>query len=191
MIKELPPDTAPAGTTPWSWHWKYGPGTFLFEDAGIYVVPIEPRYHERLFPDLSEQMALFAPEPCGNSIKKAYLCHAACRSIRQGDILLFYRSQDTSAITCVGVAEDATVHTDSQAIAQSVGSRTVYSYSEIEGLAKQGVLTIRFRYARGIQNPINLTDLVANSLLNGAPQSISQIPKEKISWLKTRIQLKY
>ena len=191
MIKELPPVPPPTGIAPWSWHLKYGPGTFLLEGAGVYVVPIEPKFHERLFPDLCEQLPLFAPEPCGNSIKKAYLCHAACRTIRQGDILLFYRSHDTRAITCVGVAEDATVHGDSQTIAQSVGSRTVYSYSEIEGLAKQEVLTIRFRYAGGIHTPITFADLVAGGLLNGPPQSISQIPKEKISWLKTNIQLKY
>ena len=191
MIKELPPDTPPPGTNPWSWHLKYGPGTFHFEGAGVYVVPIEPKFHERLFPDLREQLQLFAPEPCGNSIKKAYLCHAACRTISRGDILLFYRSHDTKAVTCIGVAEDATVHSDSHTIAQSVGSRTVYSFSEIEGLAKKAVLTVRFRYVGGILNPIALSELETNMLLNGPPQSISRIPTEKVSWLKTHIRLKY
>ena len=45
----------------------------------------------------------------GNAIKKAYLCNAKTKQMAEGDIVLFYRSVDVSAITSLGVVEEVEV----------------------------------------------------------------------------------
>ena len=73
----------------------------------IYI-PIRPQYHEDLFPDFSSMKgSLFEKDQSlyscqGNTIKKAYLCHSRIKSIRKGDIVLFYRSKDRKSIQCMG-----------------------------------------------------------------------------------------
>ena len=73
---------------------------------------------------------------------------------------------------------------DATEIAEFAGQRTVYSYSEIEELARQEVLTILFRQDRLLDTPWPLDDLIGARILNAAPQSITQIhDKEAIEWI--------
>ena len=80
----------------------------------IYI-PIRPQYHEDLLPDFSSmQGSLFEKDQSlyscqGNTIKKAYLCHSRIKSIRKGDIVLFYRSKDRKSIQCMGYSRGYSV----------------------------------------------------------------------------------
>jgi len=68
-----------------------------------FLVPIRPDYHERMFLGFKQQLTL--PEMLGeleipgNAIDKAYLSNFIIRKIQQGDLILFYRSQDIQKIT--------------------------------------------------------------------------------------------
>ncbi len=87
----------------------YYPCFYDGADVSKFVVPVQPQYHERLFPSWSgDQLMLdFEREmlPEGNAITKAYLCNSRIGSIQRGDLFLFYRSRDTSAITSIGIVE--------------------------------------------------------------------------------------
>ena len=77
---------------------------------------------------------------------------------------------------------------DATTIAGFAGQRTVYTYSEIEELARQEVLTILFRQDRLLDKPWPLDDLIVARILNAAPQSITQIhDKEAIEWINRQL----
>ncbi len=154
----------------------------LYKDSdGVrkFVVPVVPEYHSRLFPDyknrqmvLSEYIEMNIP---GNAIKKAYLCHAKIKSLKAGDVLLFYRSHDQSKLTSLGIVERATILKDARSIVLEVGKRTVYSYDEIEKMATKSVLVILFRHQFNLPKSLNLATLRSLGILKGQPQSIVEI----------------
>ena len=106
----------------------------------MFVVPIQPKYLGRLFPDVDPQCGLSPGETAyGNSILKAYLCHAPLRQLKPGHVLLFYRSQSRQA-RAVGVVEETLVSESAEAASHLVGRRTVYDYATIRRVlrARQG-----------------------------------------------------
>ena len=104
-----------------------------------------------------------------------------------GSTLLFYRSGDAHAITCVGVLEAAARSGDAAELAALVGKRTVYSLEQIEVLARKPTLALLFRQDRLLARPIALADAEASQLLSGPPQSISAVRGEGFEWLARRI----
>ena len=118
--------------------------SLLYLFSQVFMVPIRPEYHNRLFTMsarqtfLSEYFGDIIVE--GNTIKKAYLCGSKIKKIRPGDILVFYQSRSVKAATAVGVVEK--VHTrliDPDKILQYVIRRTVYSYEETKEMSKKPI----------------------------------------------------
>ena len=141
-----------------------------------------------MFPELESQTALFDdPRPCGNSIKKAYLCHSRITQLNEGDNILFYRSRDVSALTALGIIEGWIRARTPNIIAPFVGTRTVYKYSEIEAMCEKPVLAIKFRYVCSIQNKISLKELKENGIIGGQPQSVTLVDEKGKEWLRRRI----
>jgi ribosomal protein S18 acetylase RimI-like enzyme len=184
-----------------AYHSTFGPPAVKLVEGGVFLVPILPRYHNLLFPDAEGQQEpeaqlelelglppRDAPEPYGNALRKAYLCHSPNRRLRPGSTLLFYRSRDAKAVTCVGVVEDTLVSTTSEDVVAFVGQRTVYSARDIQGMCKRGpVLAVLFRQDRLLPTPIPREELVSEGVVTQAPQSISRVPLEVIPWLEGRI----
>ncbi len=172
---------------PLDFHIRFGPRIAVFQGNSTFIIPIKPQYHKVLFPELEDQRSLFHPDrPCGNSIKKAYLCHSSIKQIKPGDNVFFYRSHDVSGITALGVVEDTLRSDDPNALARYVGSRTVYRYRDIVQLCRKPTLAIKFRFVKGLR-PIFFGEMQANSVLKGVPQSISRIHKEGVKWIKAKI----
>lgn len=173
---------------PFDFHVRYGPRVTSFCNNSTFVVPIQPKYHGILFPELQSQRSLF-PEvkPCGNSIRKAYLSHSQTTKIKKGDNLVFYRSRDLKAVTCIGIAEDTFRSDSAIEIAKYVGNRTVYSYSVIEAMCEKRVLAVKFRLVKPLKQFINLEALRNHGIVNGQPQSITEISSNSIEWLKLQI----
>ncbi len=168
---------------------RYGPYAVKIESAPCYVVPIKPEYHRLLFPEAERQLSLRAgEEPCGNSIRKAYLSHAGIRTIPIGASLLFYRSEDLQSVTSLAVVEDTMVSSSPTVIARFVGKRTVYRFDSIRDLCQREVLAILFRQARTLRNPISLDQLIGNECIKAAPQSIMEIRREAMRWLQNRLE---
>ena len=170
--------------TPMDFHRRYGPRFLKMDGAQSYVVPIKPEFHALLFPDAEEQLSLSAgAHPFGNSIRKAYLCHAQVRQVQPGDVLLFYRSHQGQGVRIVGVAEDTLVSDNAATIARFVGTRTVYSYKQIQEMAAKPVLVILFRQARILTPAVPLKDLRSNGVVRGVPQSIVAAQEEARPYL--------
>lgn len=117
-----------------------------------FIIPIQPQYHEDLFPDLSSMKgSLFESDQNlyssqGNTIKKAYLCHSNTKSLKKGDIALFYRSSDRKSIQCMGIVEDAFISDNVEEVFPKIAKRTVYTHSDLERILTQKTLVILFRF---------------------------------------------
>ncbi len=152
------------------------------QEVKKFIVPIWPQYHEKLFLDNKRQSTLdehnnrFIVE--GNAIKKAYLSHSNTKKISSGDLLLFYRSRDLKAITCIGVVEKIVPDLiDADDITREVGKRTVYSPKEINDFAnnESPTLVLLFIFSRWLPKTVNFTKLIDMNVLSGAPQTIQEI----------------
>lgn len=150
-----------------------------------FLVPIQQEFHRILFPDYRAlQSQLFAPQgSVGNAIKLAYLCHAASKQIRPGDVLLFYRSEDEQAVTSLGVVDQFAVLSDAASIAAMVSRRTVYSIEEIRNMANRPTKVILFRLLKHFPAPPSLKRLLDDGVVAGNIQSITKISDEAFSRL--------
>ncbi|WP_244940122.1 GNAT family N-acetyltransferase [Herbaspirillum seropedicae] len=142
-----------------------------------FLVPIQPPYHDMLFPDyMPAQPRLFTPTgSVGNAIKLAYLCHAQTNAIRDGDILLFYRSEDERVVTSIGVVERFAISSDGAEIASLVSRRTVYGIEEIDELSKKPTKVILFRLVGHFPNVVSYDRLVLDNVVTGNIQSIRKV----------------
>ncbi len=170
-------------------HVRFGPPALKAPDSPMAIIPIRPEFHRMLFPELETQQAIVGPGPFGNAIRKAYLSNGQIRSLRPGDVLLFYRSTDARAVTTVGIAERILVSDDPVEINRFVGGRTVYSADEVHALAQRDVVGILFRQDRSLEDPISIHELIDAGALRGAPQTISRTLPEAQEWLLARIGL--
>jgi len=164
-----------------------------FDDASQiskFVVPVRSDFHGRLFPDLVRNTRLDefdSPHLSeGNAIKKAYICRAQARTIRIGDILLFYQSRKLQGIQPIGIVESIDHNLlNSQEVFSLIRKRTVYTMKEIEEMVQKGPVTVLlFRYQTHFPSRINLVTLEKTGILNGPPQSITKLDENAYQKLK-------
>jgi hypothetical protein len=194
VTKSLRPPADATAHSDLEHHVLFGPPALLCRQ-GIFAVPIEPRWHDQLFPEQasrhqSAQLALFGmgeeqTHPWGNAIRKAYLCNASTNQVAAGDVLLFYRSSD-QRFSAVGIVEDVLRSDVATEVMQFVGRRTVYTPSEITAMARRarGVLALRFRQDRFLEPPITLADMQMAGALRSWPQSITRIRQQGVPWVR-------
>jgi len=183
-LKRHPIDPPTLDKPPFEYLRSYFPHISPDGKVDAYVVPIQPRYHDILFPDFegqsTKQVELFRHENyAGNAIKMAYLCKAQTKAMQPGDVLLFYRSVDERALTSIGVVESYETLADAESIVARVKRRTVYTLAQIEGMAQQPTKVILFRLVRHLPRPLPLSELLQMSVLKGQPQSITKISHAK------------
>lgn len=167
---------------------RYGPFALKTQGVDSYIVPIQPRYHRLLFPEIEKQMELQpGNRPFGNSIRKGYLSNAQIRSIKPGSNIFFYRSADMNSVIVIGVVEGTLISPSPIEIARYVGKRTVYAFSDIEKMCKHEVLAILFRQSRILKKPITIKELKENGVVLAAPQSIMTVQEEASEWIQNRI----
>ncbi|MBO0843882.1 MAG: GNAT family N-acetyltransferase [Nocardioides sp.] len=200
LAKSLRPFTESHGAdlSDLEYHIRFGPPALRCSQQ-VFVVPIEPRWHDQLFPERaprrrSEQLELFplgspVTHPWGNALRKAYLCNSPTNQIELGDVLLFYRSQDAQAISAIGIVEDALRSVDPDEVVKFVGRRTVYSPAEIARMTRsvRGVLAIRFRQDRFVEPPWTYDALRVAGVLGGRPQSITKLDGAGAGWVRERL----
>jgi hypothetical protein len=156
-----------------------------------WIIPIRPEFHQKLFTDVERRQTTLAEHGGGflvegNAIKKAYLCNAKTKQMAEGDIALFYRSVDASAITSLGVVEEVyTGISDNTQILRLVGKRTVYSPEEIERFDKPLTIVL-FRHITHLGAPLVLDILKDLGVLKTAPMTINNIPDDKYRIIKSQ-----
>ncbi len=163
---------------------------YFQDDASVqkFIVPIQPKYHEDLFPDFSNlKGSLFESDQnlysCqGNTIKKAYLCHSKIKSIKKGDVLLFYRSHDRKSIQCMGIVEDVFFSESIDEVFPLISKRTVYSYSNLIEILKQKTLIVLFRFI-ALDKEITFKSMISVGI-KGNVQSIRKINNEQYITLR-------
>ena len=161
--------------------------------SNVYLVPVQPQFHDRLFPEAARryaasQMTLFEdalPKTPGNAIRKAYVCNALTLNLDPGSILLFYRSTD-SEITSIGVLEQYSAANDLIELQSLVGNRSVYTEPELASKVggKIKAKAMNFYYAKDLKNPVPLSAL--RTLQIAQPQSIVRLDGKKFSRLLSR-----
>lgn len=181
------PDAA-ANLTPLEFNRSLGPLAVSFHKNRTWILPMGPLGHGTLFPDLEEQLSLFPePRPHGNPIQRALLASFFTKKIEPGDNLMVYRTRGRSGITALGVVEDTLVPASLDEAVRYLGTRTVYSYSEINNLCHDPLIAIKFRFVRSFSVPLGLSVLKKNGVLKGVPRGVTKVNSEGILWLMKRI----
>jgi hypothetical protein len=111
----------------------------MSEKVEKYIVPIYPAYHTELFPDsilkTESPLNFIENEPFRNAISKVYISRSINRDLKQGDIIVFYRTGGyyKSVITTLGIVEK--IHTNIKDYEQFVRlcrKRSVFSDEELK-----------------------------------------------------------
>ena len=162
---------------------KYYPFFQDNETVQKFIIPIQPKYHEDLFPDFSSMKgSLFESDQSlyscqGNTIKKAYLCHSTTKSVKKGDVILFYRSKDRKSIQCMGIVEESFFSENIDEVFPIIAKRTVYTYSDLLEILTRKTLIILFRFI-ALDREISLK-MLTSAGIKGNIQSIRRISNEQ------------
>jgi hypothetical protein len=170
---------------------QFYPNFYEGRDVKKFVIPIYPKFHDRLFTDFSTRIPTevetsgdFLTE--GNAITKAYLSKSQIKKLESGDLILFYRTSPDQILTSLGVIESVYLKMDdTDDIMTIVAKRTVFSREEIEAM-KKPLLIILFRHHFHLNYYLTLDELLKMGILAGAPQSISEITHENYLLIKEK-----
>lgn len=166
-------------------------------DVGAFVVPIQPQFHVTLFPEIAEgrPLPLFpadkyvveaggGPRTPGNTIRKVYVCRAATRQLRAGDVLLFYLSKSegllrSQSVTSIGVVENVELAASANDLMRCVGRRSVYTRDDLIRMNPSDssvILVIDFLLIGHVSPPVSLSALIGLGVFSSRPpQSIARI----------------
>ncbi|MBC7937634.1 MAG: hypothetical protein H7Y86_19975 [Rhizobacter sp.] len=168
---------------------------WLSKTSDVYIIPIRPEYHTELFPDskLRTESAddFIENEPHRNAISKSYISHSFNRSLKTGDIIIFYRSGGIykGVATTIGIVDSViTDITDLSQLIQICRKRTVLSEEELkeywEWKPNNRPFVINFLYAFSFIKRITLKEMLDSGILPGM-DSVRTITKvERNSFIK-------
>lgn len=171
---------------------EYYPYYLDDERINKFMIPIQPEYHNRLFPEynpnIGTQLQLFnklAINPEGNTIKKAYICNSPIKKMKVGDLVIFYLSKTKQAASVLGVIES--IHYDEKdldSIYRHIGKRTVYSSKELKEICQKKSVIILFLELHYIDSDVDLDFMTKNNILKGPPQSIVKLNEDSYKQIK-------
>ena len=196
--------TAPS-LDPLSYHRQYYPSFLTGADVDKYLIPIKGEYYETLFPEnvTKRQPGLFDTgagalinKIPGNTIRKVYVCHAMIKSIKQGDILLFFHLKDENSLhsqsmITVGIVDGFDITCKDEEIVKLTAKRSVFTRQELEGFTQNGtkdVKIVNFLLAGHI-NPAIFYSRLQEIGIKGPYQSIRSIQHEHFQVLEKEINL--
>ncbi len=190
LRKHLKPHPTISVNSPFDFQRWFGPYQVQLDGVNLFLVPIEPRFHSMLFPDLERQKRLTAgTESYGNSIRKAYLCNSVIKRLEPGDVLLFYKSKGSMRVTAMGVVEETLRTLDPVELARFASKRTVYEQRDINAKTLKGsALGILFRYVPLLKHSIALSAIMEAGFAKSHPQSITSLPQEANEWIRDQLK---
>jgi len=162
---------------------------FISRETRKYIVKIEPKYHDELFPDSintkTDKSKFIENEPHRNRIGKVYISHSQDRHLKSGDIIIIYRMGESSpkryssTITSICIVEDVIKNFDSfNDFYKVCYRRTMIKKEELEinwwNKMKYKPFVIKFLYAFSLPTPkLTLNDL--NKI--GVIEDITNMPR--------------
>lgn len=154
------------------------------------MVPIYPKYHTELLPDSylnNESPEDYSEnEPYRNAISKVYICRSIERSVKKGDIIVFYRTATdsskayyTSVITTIGLVEDKIdgINNESDFVLKC-RKRSIFTDDYLKEFwnlkPKYHPFIIRFLYIHtfSLGNRLNRKQLLDFGVINGAENEL-------------------
>ncbi len=194
-----------ADENPLAYHRQYYPNFRRHEAVSKYLVPIKGPYYETLFPENvnKRQTELFDASSVGlvsripgNTIRKVYVCHAGIKSIREGDILLFFHLKDdnsfhSQALITVGITDGFDIVSHHDALLKLTAKRSVFSPEQLVEFTKndtKSVKVINFLLAGHI-SPAIFYGRLQEIGIKGPYQSIRNISHEHFQELEKDILL--
>lgn len=174
--------------TPFKLAHKFYPSFYDGDEVKKHLVPVVPSFHDRLFPRYSDQTELHSfsgqSRAEGNSIRKAYISNAPSKKVERGDVLLFYRSED-SQVTSVGVCDGAHYELDDpEDVKRVVGKRSVFTDSELEERVNDGETTVlMFLWHFHLPDPVGLESMKKDNIRSGPPISTQEIDGEQYQYI--------
>ncbi len=179
-------DQNPKLTFPW-----------LSRTSDVYIIPIRPEYHTKLFPDSilrTESAEDFVDnEPYRNAISKVYVSHSLTRNLKSGDIIVFYRSGGIykGVATTIGIVENVIIPKDFKELVEVCHRRTVLTETELreywERYPKNKPFVINFLYAFSFIKRKTLKEMLESGILPGmdSVKTITKIKRESLIQLIT------
>lgn len=169
------------------------PFYYFGEETGIFIIPIQSRFSEKLFPEIHSQLQIqLEDNVCGNTIKKSYLSRKNNKKMKRGDLIFFYEtatwwwiSENNMTLISVWVIEE-TLYTEEEIEAiKFIWKRSVYTLDEIQEMTRWWVFIINFRYLDELSTKPSFPQLISQSILKWPPQSIQEINKAHYNYLKS------
>ena len=150
----------------------------------VFIVPIIPKYHRLLFPEVKPYQCgiedINGGNSSGNAIKKVYITNGAQRQFTKGDILFFYASEEKKAITAVGVVDYSFHPHNIEETKKMIKSITAYDENELRKNLKTTSTVIVFKHCLTLENPIDYNLLKVNNVSDSNFPSTTPISKEGV-----------
>ncbi len=190
MLKQLIPQrNSDSSIDPLDYNIRFGPGAIKMFNP--YLVPVRTEWHSMLFPEAGPQRPLLArQDPCGNAIRKVYLCTARSQQVTEGSVLVFLQTNlpGVSTISAIGVTEQTHTSSDPSDLLSFAGNRTVYAFDQLRSMCQDHeVLAIRFRLDRILNPSWTLNELQTAGLVLQSPQTMQRVREEGVEWLARRL----
>ncbi|NTW31787.1 MAG: hypothetical protein HGB12_04050 [Bacteroidetes bacterium] len=159
----------------------------------VFIVPIYPQYHTELFPDSklnTEDAANYIENlPHRNAICKSYISHSHERNLNTGDIIVFYRTGETtpkiytSVTTTIGIIDNVFNNIpDFKKLLEICKKRTVLTSDELKEYwnryGKNKPFVVNFLYAYSFKKRATLKQLLELGVikdLNDVPRGFKEI----------------
>lgn len=111
--------------------------------------------------------------------------------MKEGDLVLFYRSKDKKAITTLGIIEKTFKSDNLDIILEEVTKRTVYSYDDIKKMAQKETNIILFRLIDYFDAPFVTKKWLEEEHIYKNCQSICKIENDVFNKILKQANLNY
>lgn len=158
---------------------KFYPHFKLDSSVDCFCIPIQPKYHRHLFPEIQLQHELIGQGAIvGNAIRQAYICNSNINQVKPSSLVFFYRSKDYREITTYGIVEQVERTKRPSRAYQLTRKRTIYSNKDIENLCTDGALILLFRVLGHLDKPVSREQL-QDWGVRGNTQSIRKLSTQQ------------
>ena len=156
-----------------------------------YFLPIFPRYHTDLFPDMilkNEDMHLYEENKAHRyAIEKIYLTGAFNLRIKPGDLILIYRTGDrypkkySSVVTGIAVVEDVIRTKTVEDCIAKCKNRSIFSEDEIRSVYTKYPTIIKLLDLIPFRNKVTLDQLYDNGIVKkkSGPRPFEYLSEEQ------------
>ncbi len=166
---------------------------YISLEGTIYFCPIYPEYHTELFPDsilTTESSTEFQEQkPHRNALRKVYISRSINRSLKSGDIVVFYRTGGLykGTATTIGIVESVIDDIkDEDEFILKCRKRSVFPDNELKSFwnyrSNRRPFIVNFIYTYSFPKRPNLQKLIELGVIKGinsVPRGFERISKEQ------------